>query len=81
MRACGQAFDRLRISKARKHDNSVWSIHTIYVNDGDDDDDDDQLSMSFVICLEEGQLVWNVLSRHPDFASNWIMIDEVCVQR
>lgn len=57
MRACAQAFDHLRISKARKHDNSAWSIHTRYVNDDDDDDEDDQLSMSFVICLEEGQLV------------------------
>lgn len=47
-------FDRWRISKARKHDNSVWSIHTKNVND---DDDDEQLSMSFVICLEKGQLV------------------------
>lgn len=38
------------------------------------DDDDDELSMSFVICLEGRQLVWNVLSQHPDLTSNWIMI-------
>lgn len=44
-----EVFDHLRILDARKHDNSVWSIHTKNVND---DDDDDQLSMSFVICLE-----------------------------
>ena len=42
-------FDHLRISNARKHDNSVWSIHTKNVND----DDDDELSMSFVICFEK----------------------------
>ncbi len=52
---CRETFDHLRISNARKHDNSVWSIHTKNVND--DDDDDDELSMSFVICLEKGQLV------------------------
>jgi hypothetical protein len=46
-------FDHLRISNARKHDNSVWSIHTKNVND----DDDDELSMSFVICFEKRQLV------------------------
>ena len=45
-----ERFDHLRISNARKHDHSVWSIHTKNVND--DDDDDDELSMSFVICLE-----------------------------
>ncbi len=56
MRVCVyiQTFDHLRILNARKHDNSVWSIHTKNVND---DDDDDELSMSFVICFEKRQLV------------------------
>lgn len=48
-------FDHLRISYARKHDNSVWSIHTKNVNN--DDDDYDELSMSFVICFQNRQLV------------------------